>query len=240
MRLGDLRVARFDLLAERLDPVGDLRVGFVERAQVLGAGLQVVEAVGLKDDGEVVLLTGLVDVDETIREHVDGALVTGLDLLEPRLRGGEVFGERFRTRLRLLDLRLQLHRSGARGAGIELQLRDLGGLRVHLAGEAIDVGLGRVDLVLERRVGGAGEGDAGGDRDHAEHGPEPDPASPQPAALKPPRRGLVSVSASPELLPGPAGLAVGLAPKEWRYANAMRFAPSDPSGPPVGPPLAAL
>ena len=79
---------RRDLVAQGAHPRDQRRVGLLDPAQVLGPGLQVVEAVGLEQDRGRVGHPAAVDRDQAVGERVQPAA-------ELRSRGGElVAGQR--------------------------------------------------------------------------------------------------------------------------------------------------
>ncbi len=125
-----------DLVAEGAHPADQRRVGLLDSAQVLGAGLEVVEAVGLEQDGGRVGHVAPVDVDEAVGEGVQGSakLVAG---------GGELVASdrHLLGQLRLALLALREH-------GGELRLA-LGGVDRPLLGHG-ELRRRRVDLPAER------------------------------------------------------------------------------------------
>ena len=110
---------------QRRDAVGDALVGLGQRLQVLGAGLEVVEALGLEDDGQVVDVGALVDLDQAVGQHADGAFVAGANRLELLLGRQQVVVQRGGARGALAQLRAQLLLAGGGLGRALLQLGDL-------------------------------------------------------------------------------------------------------------------
>jgi hypothetical protein len=97
----------------------------LDLAEILGAGRQVVEAVGREQDVEVVDLARLVDLDQALGEDGLGALQPRPRGLEVLLRGEQVGGELVGARLPGAQLTPELVDPllGLRGLGLET--RDL-------------------------------------------------------------------------------------------------------------------
>ena len=74
------------LVAQAAHPGDDVVVLVLQRLQVLGPRQQVVEPVGLEQDGDQVRLVRLVDRDEPLLEDLDRQAETLLQVVEPRLR----------------------------------------------------------------------------------------------------------------------------------------------------------
>ena len=125
-----------DLVAKGAHPADQRRVGLLDPAQVLGPGLEVVEAVGLEQDGGRVGHVAPVDVDEAVGEGVQGAakLVAG--------------GRELVASDRHLGRQLRLALLALREHGGELRLA-LGGVDRLLLGDG-ELRRRRVDLRAER------------------------------------------------------------------------------------------
>ncbi len=162
---------RAGLVAQRLDPGGNGVVVFLDLVEVAGASVDFRPARRVEDDVEHVGAAALVDRDEAVAQHVEGALQSGPDPLQAALVSLQLLRRRVQLGLLLGEFGL--------GRGLALaQCRDFADHRVDrpvLLGDRrgdralalahiAELALGVVQLLFERLGGSRGR--------HAEEGEE--------------------------------------------------------------------